>query len=64
MYVDKMRGEGGQQMTVFVHAQNIKTVHGGGMGVKQWQNSVHVVAEWPFKVMGVVTSCHYTKFLY
>ena len=29
-YVDKMRGEGGQKMSVFVHAQGIKTVHEGG----------------------------------
>ena len=28
-YVDKMRGEGGQRMSFFVHAQGIKTVHGG-----------------------------------
>ena len=27
-YVDKMRG--GQEMSVFVHAQGIKTVHKGG----------------------------------
>ena len=27
-YVDKMRGEGGQKMSVFVHARGIKTVHG------------------------------------
>ena len=33
-------------MSVFVHAQGIKTVHAGGGG-KQWQNSVHVVVEWP-----------------
>ena len=26
-YVDKMRGGGGQKMSVFVHAQGIKTVH-------------------------------------
>ena len=30
-YVDKMRG-GGQKMSVFVHAQGIKTVHPGGRG--------------------------------
>ena len=30
-------------MSVFVHAQGIKTVHAGG--VKKWQNSVHVVVE-------------------
>ena len=33
-------------MYVFVHAQGIKTVH-AGRGVKQWQNSVHVVVECP-----------------
>ena len=43
-YVDKMRGGGGQKMSVFVHAQGNKTVH-AGVGVKQWQNSVHVVVE-------------------
>ena len=30
-YVDKMGG-GGQKMSVFVHAQGIKTVHKGGGG--------------------------------
>ena len=36
-------------MTVFVHAQGIKTVHAGrgGGDVKKWQNSVHVVVECP-----------------
>ena len=29
-YVDKMRGGGGQKLSVFVHAQGIKTVHAGG----------------------------------
>ena len=43
-YVDEMRGGGGQKMSVFVHAQVIKTVH-AGRGVKKWQNSVHVVVE-------------------
>ena len=33
-YVDKMRGGGGQKMSVFVHAQGIKTVHEGGGGQK------------------------------
>ena len=34
-YVDKMRGEGVQKMSVFVHAQGIKTVHTGwGWGQK------------------------------
>ena len=47
-YVDKMRGVGGsQKMSVFVHAQGIKTVHAGGRGVKKWQNSVHGVVECP-----------------
>ena len=43
-YVDKMRGSD-QKMSIFVHAQGIKTVHAGGVGVKKWQNSVHVVVE-------------------
>ena len=34
-------------MSVFVHAQGIKTVHAGRAGVKKWQNSVHVVVECP-----------------
>ena len=45
-YVDKMRRGGGQKMSVFVHAQGIKTVNARG-GVKKWQNSVHVVVECP-----------------
>ena len=44
-----MRGGGGQIMSVFVHAQGIKTVHAGGEGVKKWQNSVHVVVECPLR---------------
>ena len=47
-YVDKMRGwvgGGGQNMSVFVHAQGIKTGYAGRgvrgwWGVKKWQNSV------------------------
>ena len=31
-YMDKMRGGGGQKISVFVHAQGIKTVHAGGRG--------------------------------
>ena len=27
-----MRGGGGQKMSVFVHAQGLKTVHAGGLG--------------------------------
>ena len=38
---------GGQKISVFVHAHGIKTVHVGGEGIKKWQNSVHVVVEWP-----------------
>ena len=41
-----MREGGGQNMSVFVHAQGIKTVH-AGEGVKKWQNSVHVVVQCP-----------------
>ena len=37
-------------MSVFVHAQGIKTVHAGG-GVKKWQNSVHVVVECPLTMI-------------
>ena len=33
-YVDKMRGGGGQKMSVFVHAQGIKPIHAGGGGQK------------------------------
>ena len=45
---------GGLKMSVFVHAQGIKTVHVGG-GVKKWQNSVHVVVEWPLRSMGLLS---------
>ena len=39
-------------MSVFVHAQGIKTVHRGGRGVvKKWQNSVHVVVECPLTLL-------------
>ena len=44
-----MRGGGGQKMSVFVHAQGIKTVHAGGC--QKWQNSVHVVIECPLKAV-------------
>ena len=48
-YVDKMKGGGGQKMSVFVHTQDLKTVHAGKGGgeVKEWQNYVHVVFECP-----------------
>ena len=51
-YVDKVKGGGGQKMSVFVHAQCIKTVHAGGRGQK-WQNSVHVIVECPFAVYNI-----------
>ena len=34
-------------MSVFVHAQVIKTVHDEGGGGKKWQNFVHLVIECP-----------------
>ena len=40
--MDKMRGGGGQKMSVFVHAQGIKTVH-AGVGSKFGKISVHEV---------------------
>ena len=43
-YVDKMRGEG-QKMSVFVHAQGVKTVHAGGGRGQKMASSVHVVIE-------------------
>ena len=45
--MDKMNGGGGQKMSASVHAQGIKSVHAEGGGVKNWQNSVHVVVECP-----------------
>ena len=33
-YVDKMRGGGGQKISVFVHAQGTKTVHAGALCVE------------------------------
>ena len=46
-----MRCWGSQKMSVFVHAQVVKTVHTGGEGVKKWQNSVHIVVEWPLIIV-------------
>ena len=45
--MDKMRVGGGQKMSVFVHAQGIKTIHTGvcGGGVKKGQNIAHLVVE-------------------
>ena len=40
-------GGRGKKMSVFVHAQDIKTLHARGGGVKKWHNSVHVVVECP-----------------
>ena len=52
-----MRGGGGQKMSVFVHAQGMKTVHAGG-GVKKWQNSVHIVVEWPLLAKNISKHKH------
>ena len=46
-------------MSVFVHAQGIKTVHawgggGGGGVVQKLQNSVHVVVECPLRQMNPI----------
>ena len=38
-------------MSVFVYAKGEKTVH-AGVGVKKWQNSVHVVGECPLILRG------------
>ena len=55
-----MRGEGGQKMSVFVHAQGIKTVHAGeGGGVKKGVNSVTVVVE--CSLTGSLWSIDYPK---
>ena len=35
-------GGAGRKMSVFDHAQGINTVR-----LEKWQNSVHVVVEWP-----------------
>ena len=37
-------------MSVFVHAQGIKTVHAREGGGKIWQNSIYVVVECSLKV--------------
>ena len=44
-------------MSVFVHAQGVKTVHAGGEGVKKWQNYVHIVVECPLKAVVAVFYC-------
>ena len=57
-YVDKMRGGGGPKMSAFVHAQGIKTAscpRKEGVGVKKWQNSVHVVVEYPLTCPTIFT---------
>ena len=33
------------KISVFVHAQGMKTVQAGGWWVRKWQNLVHVVVE-------------------
>ena len=46
-------------MSVFVHAQGIKTVNAGGGdgGVKKWQNYVHVVVECPLIGIEKILTC-------
>ena len=39
-------------MSVFVHAQGIKTVQAGGVGSKSGKNYVHVVVECP-RISGI-----------
>ena len=39
----------GKKMSVFVHAQGIKTDHTEGGGVTKGLNSVHVVVECPLR---------------
>ena len=41
-------------MSVFVHPQVIKTVLAGGGGGKKWQNSIHVVVEWPLSTVCII----------
>ena len=40
-YVDKMRGGRGKKMSIFVHAQGVKTVHAGGRGQKMTKFCPH-----------------------
>ena len=42
-------------MSVFVHAQDIRSVHKGGGG-KKWQISVHVVVDSTFKIFSATSS--------
>ena len=59
-YVDKMRGRGTRLKNVcfcpLSGYQNCPSM--GGQGVKKWQNSVHVVVDWPLKISDcLVTFC-------
>ena len=49
-------------MSVFVHAQGIKTVHDVGEGVKKGQNSDHVLVECPPSTMALL-HCILLKYL-
>ena len=59
-----MRGGGVQKMSVFVHAQGIKTVHTGGGEVIKWQNYVHVVVECPLWTMTIPAGPSMMYFFY
>ena len=39
------------KISVFVHAQGMKTVQAGGWWVRKWQNLVHVVVECPLTAL-------------
>ena len=41
-----MRGGGGQKMSVFVHAQGIKTVHEGQTRVVRIEKQIHSFVFW------------------
>ena len=49
-------------MSVFVHAEGIKTVHAGAVSVaKKWQNSVNVVVTCPHVKYSFSTLCQFTN---
>ena len=54
IYVDKIRGGGGQKMSVFVHAQGIKTVHAGHRGRKGIFNYFSKVSKLIFDLRGLI----------
>ena len=50
-YEDKISGRKGLKNSIFAHAQGIKTVHAGG--VKNRQDSAHVVVECPLNISDI-----------